>query len=150
MISWQSTLQTLPKTFHPGIIWEGSDKSCTYALHRDVAKWPIRPKAGADITIEQMGELSGNIEMKAGKAFHKLYITDDEGKLDFEGVGEKDGKSFIVKLRVYNPGLQSKLLGFINLVKNDNLVFIVPDCNSGLFLLGDELRPAILDSMDGS
>ena len=26
-----------------------------YALHRDVAKWPIRPKAGADITIEQMG-----------------------------------------------------------------------------------------------
>ena len=28
-----------------------------YALHRDVAKWPIRPKAGADITIEQMGEL---------------------------------------------------------------------------------------------
>ena len=38
-----------------------------YALHRDVAKWPIRPKAGADITIEQMGELSGNIEMKAGR-----------------------------------------------------------------------------------
>ena len=48
---------------------------------------------------------------------NSFYITDDEGKLDFEGVGEKDGKSFIMKLRIYNPGLQSKLLGFINLAK---------------------------------
>ena len=76
-----------------------------YALHRDVAKWPIRPKAGADITIEQMGELSGNIEMKAGKAFHKLYITDDEGKLDFEGVGEKDGEKFYCKTESLQPGI---------------------------------------------
>lgn len=103
MISWQSTLQTLPKTFHPGIIWEGSDKSCTMPFI-GCSEWPIRPKAGADITIEQMGELSGNIEMKAGKAFHKLYITDDEGKLDFEGVGEKDGKVYC-KTESLQPGI---------------------------------------------
>lgn len=119
-----------------------------YALHRDVATWPTRPNP-TGTTLEQMGELSGNVVMKAGKAFRKFYVTDDEGKLDFEGVGEKDGKSFVLKLRIYSPGLTCKVMGLLNLVKNDSLVFIVPDNNGNYFLLGDELRPATLDSIDG-
>ena len=79
---------------------------------------------------------------------YSFYITDDEGKLDFESVGEKDGKSFSEKLRIYNPGLQSKLLGFVNIAKNENLVFLVPDCNDNYFLMGDILRGATLDSIE--
>lgn len=117
-----------------------------YALHKDVASWPVRPKPTA--TLEQMGELSGNVVMKAGKAFRKFYVTDDEGKLDFEGVGEKDGKSFVLKLRMYSPGLTGKVMGLLNLIKNESLVFIVPDNNGNHFVLGDELRPATLDSIE--
>ena len=87
--------------------------------------------------------------MKVGKKMNSFYITDDEGELDLEGVGEKDGKSFIMKLRIYNPGLQSKLLGLKKKKKNENLVFIAPDNNGNNFLLGDALRGAILDSIDG-
>lgn len=118
-----------------------------YALHKDVASWPVRPKPTGS-TLEQMGELSGNVVMKAGKAFRKFYVTDDEGKLDFEGVGEKDGKSFVLKLRMYSPGLTGKVMGLLNLIKNESLVFIVPDNNGNHFLLGDELRPAALDSIE--
>ena len=121
-----------------------------FALQSDVLSWPTPPTTDTEnITMEKMGALVGDIKMKVGKKMNSFYITDDEGKLDFEGVGEKDGKSFIMKLRIYNPGLQSKLLGFINLAKNENLVFIAPDNNGNNFLIGDALRGAILDSIDG-
>ena len=121
-----------------------------FALQSDVLSWPTPPTTDTEnITMEKMGALVGDIKMKVGKKMNSFYITDDEGKLDFEGVGEKDWKSFIMKLSIYNPGLQSKLLGFINLAKNENLVFIAPDNNGNNFLLGDALRGAILDSIDG-
>lgn len=123
-----------------------------FAPYADVLTWPERPALtgeNAATTLEKMGELIGDLKMKQGKKMYSFYITDDEGKLDFEGVGEKDGKSFVAKLRLYNPGLQSKILGFLNLTKNDNLVFIAPDNNGNYFLLGDSQRPATLDSTDG-
>lgn len=121
-----------------------------YAKHEDVLSWPTPPTVDTEgVTLEKMGELVGDLKMKAGKKMYSLYITDDEGKLDIEGVGEKDGKSYIMKLRVYQPGLQSKMLGLINLAKNENLVFIAPDNNGNQFLLGDAQRSATLDSIDG-
>lgn len=120
-----------------------------YAKHSDVLSFPTIPSASGQTTLEKMGELIGDLQMKSNKTLHRLYVTDDEGKLDFESVGEKDGKSFVMKLRIYQPGLQCKLLGFINLAKNDSLVFIVPDNNGNFFLLGDTSRAACLDSIDG-
>ncbi|WP_455968502.1 hypothetical protein [Butyricimonas virosa] len=120
-----------------------------FCLHADVLTFPTEPKmSDKDITLEKMGELVGDITLKEGKKMYSFYITDDEGKLDFESVGEKDGKSFSEKLRIYNPGLQSKLLGFVNIAKNENLVFLVPDCNDNYFLMGDILRGATLDSIE--
>ena len=121
-----------------------------FARHEDVLSWPEIPSADTEgVTLEKMGELVGDLKMKTGKKMLSLYITDDEGKLDIEGVGEKDGKSYVMKLRVYQPGLQSKLLGLVNLAKNETLVFIAPDNNGNYFLLGDALRAATLDSIDG-
>lgn len=121
-----------------------------YAKYEDVLSWPERPSFDTEgVTLEKMGELTGALKMKSGKKMYSLYITDDEGKLDIEGVGEKDGKSYVMKLRVYQPGLQSKLLGLVNLSKNENLVFIAPDNNGNKFLLGDALRAATMDSIDG-
>ena len=120
-----------------------------FCLHTDVLTFPTEPKmSDEDITLEKMGELVGDLTLKEGKKMHSFYITDDEGKLDFESVGEKDGKSFSEKLRIYNPGLQSKLLGFVNIAKNESLVFLVPDCNDNYFLMGDTLRGATLDSIE--
>ena len=36
----------------------------------------------------------------------------------------------------------------MNIAKNENLVFLVPDCNDNYFLMGDILRGATLDSIE--
>lgn len=121
-----------------------------YGLHADVATWPTKPAANV-ASLEDLGKLTGQLTMKPGKRMFPLYVTDDTGELKFESVGELDGKSFVVKLTVFNPGLKAKLLGFMNAVKNDNLVFVVPDNNGGQFIMGDALRPAIFTgSPDGA
>lgn len=89
--------------------------------------------------------------MKPGKRMFKIYITDDTGEFNIESVGEVDGKSFVCHLNFFTPGLQTKILGFINAAKNDNLVFIVTDAEGQQYLMGDAMRPAVFQgSPDGS
>lgn len=111
-----------------------------YGAWADVESWPTVPSNPA--TIEENGTLTGNLTMKAGKQLFEMYITDDTGEFEIEPVGEKDGKSFVAHLRLFNPGLKKKLLGFINWAKNENLVFIVKDNDGQYYLMGDETRPA--------
>jgi len=116
-----------------------------FGLYSDVAAWPTKP-TGTAATLEALGKLTGDIVMKPGKRMFEMYVTDDTGEFKIETVGELDGKSFVMHLSVFNPGLKPKLLGLLNSVKNDNLVFIVPDNNGQKYLMGDALRPAIFTS----
>jgi hypothetical protein len=120
-----------------------------YCAWDDVLTFPTKPTAPA--TIEENGTLTGNIVMKTGKQLFEIYITDDTGEFEIEPVGEVDGKSFVTHLRLYNPGLKKKILGFINWAKNENLVFIVKDNDGQYYLMGDDTRAAIYQGApDGS
>ena len=121
----------------------GISQTVYYGLHSDVDTWPTKPSNPT--SLEQLGALVGNIVLKPGKKANKLYITDDTGELQIEPVGEKDGKSFVMHLTLFHPGLSEKVLGFINKSKNENLYFIVPDNNGAMFLMGDALRPATFE-----
>lgn len=122
----------------------GISQTVYFGLHADVDAWPTKP--GENVaTLEELGALTGNVTMKDGKRMFSMYITDDTGEFQIEPVGEKDGKSFVLHLRLFHPGLKEKILGFINAVKNENMVFIVPDNNGQMFLMGDELRPATFE-----
>ena len=57
--------------------------------------------------------------------------------------GEVDGKSFVLHLNFFHPGMQRTILGFINAAKNDNLVFVVTDSEGQQYVMGDEMRPAV-------
>lgn len=111
-----------------------------FGYHKDVATWPTKP--AAPLTIEANGVLTGDLLMAEGKRMFEMYFTDDMGELKIEPVGESDGKSFIMRLTIFHPGLRARILGFINAAKNENLVFVVPDNNGEKFILGDALRPA--------
>jgi hypothetical protein len=114
----------------------------------DVHAWPTKPSAPA--TPEANGVLTGDIAMKAGKRMFEMYITDDTGEFNIETVGEVDGKSYVEHLLLFHPGLQKTLLGFMNSIKNDNLFFVVTDAEGQMYLMGDQLRPAIFaGSPDG-
>lgn len=127
----------------------GTAQEIYFGFHADVLTWPTVPVSPA--TPEENGILTGTIVMKPGKNLFKLYITDDTGEFNIESVGPVDGKSFVEHLNFFHPGLQKKILGFINAAKNDNLVFIVPDAEGQKYLMGDALRAAIYQGApDGS
>ena len=112
-----------------------------FGYHADVAAFPAKPTA--PITLEAAATLTGDLVMKAGKRMFEMYITDDTGEFKIESVGESDGKSFLNTLSVFHPGLQKKVLGFMNAAKNENLVFIVVDSDGQKYLMGDAVRPAV-------
>ena len=120
-----------------------------YGLHKDVLTWPTKPVAA--LTLEAAGALTGAVAMKPGKRMFSIDITDDTGELKNELVGSVDGHSFVQHLSFFTPGLQKKILGFMNSVANADMVFIAPDNNGVYFLLGDEKRAAtLLSSPDES
>ena len=120
-----------------------------FGFWADVETWPSKPSSPA--TIEENAALTGEIVMKAGKRMFSMYITDDTGEFQIESVGEVDGKSYVLHLNLFHPGLQKKILDFINAIKNDNLFFVVTDAEGQKYLMGDELRPAIFNgSPDGN
>lgn len=121
----------------------GIAQTVYYGAWADVESWPTVPSSPA--TIEDNGTLTGNLVMKTGKQLFEMYITDDTGEFEIESVGERDGKSFVTHLRLFNPGLKKKLLGFINWAKNENMVFIVKDNDGQYYLMGDETRPATFE-----
>ncbi len=112
-----------------------------FGLYADVLTWPTEPSNA--ISLEALGKLTGDIAMKPGKCLFEMYVTDDSGEFKIEPVGELDGHSYVMHLTVFNPGLKAKLLGFLNAIKNENLVFIVPDNNDQMFLMGDVKRAAV-------
>jgi hypothetical protein len=142
-------LTDILKDLRDGENMGGLPQKVYFGFHADVAAWPAKP--AAPINPEEQAVLTGDITMKEGKRLFELYITDDTGELKMEPVGELDGKSFIMRLTLFHPGLSAKVLGFINAAKNENLVFIVPDNNGNQSIMGDALRPATFSgSPDGA
>lgn len=120
-----------------------------FGYHADVATFPTKP--ATPTTLETASVLTGDLIMKAGKRLFEMYLTDDTGEFKIEPVGESDGKSFLETLTLFHPGLQKRILGFINAAKNDNLVLVVIDSDGQKYLMGDKLRPAVFSgSPDGA
>jgi hypothetical protein len=130
-------LKNLPNGENMG----GLTQKVYFGYHADVSAFPTKP--AAPTTLEESATLTGDLVMKAGKRLFEMYLTDDTGEFKIEPVGEVDGKSFVTHLSLFHPGIQKKVLGFMNAAKNDNLVFIVVDSDGQKYLMGDAQRPAI-------
>ena len=115
-----------------------------FGYHADVATFPAKPVA--PVTLETASVLTGDLVMKSGKKLFEMYLTDDTGEFKIESVGETDGKSYVEHLTLFHPGMQKKILGFINAAKNENLVFVVADSDGQMYLMGDKMRPALFAS----
>jgi hypothetical protein len=134
-------LEAIDKALENGSNMGGIAQYIYIAYHADILTWPTEPTAPANVTA--LGKLTGEVICKAGKRFFPMYLTDDTGEFKIESVGEVDGKSFVMKLSVFHPGLHDKILGFMNATKNENLAIIVVDNEGQQFLMGSPLRPAI-------
>lgn len=137
MIDFTDIDKNLPNGENMG----GITQEVYFGYHADVAAFPTKPVTPT--TLETAAALTGDLIMKAGKRMFKLYLTDDTGEFKIEAVGESDGHSFVEHLTLFHPGLQKKILGFINAAKNENLVFVVIDSDGQKYVMGDALRPAV-------
>jgi len=137
MIDFTDINKNLPNGENMG----GLVQKVYFGYHADVATFPTKPEA--PLTLEANASLTGDLIMKTGKRLFEMYMTDDTGEFKIDSVGEVDGKSFVEHLTLFHPGLQNKILGFINTAKNQNLVFIVVDSDGQMYLMGDELRCAV-------
>ena len=108
----------------------------------DVLQWPDIVEAPA--TLEDLGQVVGDIIMKDGKSCFTMYGTENTGLLSINLVGETDGISQECTLSLMHPGLRKKLLGFLRNVKNDDLFFLPQDAEGQFYLFGDKFRPAKL------
>jgi hypothetical protein len=127
----------------------GIKQKIYFGLWDDVETWPTKPVN--PLTPEDNAVLTGSVVMKAGKRMFEMYITDDTGEFKIEPVGEVDGKSFVEHLSFFHPGLQKSMVGFVNIAKNNDLFFIPTDAEGQMYLMGDEMRPAVYQGApDGS
>ena len=137
MIEFTDINKNLPNGQNMG----GVQQAIYFGYHADVETFPAKPVN--PVTLEANATLTGNLVMKTGKRMFRLYITDDTGEFNVESVGEVDGKSFVLHLSFFHPGMQKTILGFINAAKNDNLIFVVTDSEGQQYVMGDEMRPAV-------
>jgi len=119
-----------------------------FGLWEDVESFPTEPTSPA--TLAAAAALTGDITMKAGKRMFEFYTTEETAKLDFNPIGEEGGKGVEMALTIHAPGLSTKLLGFMNATRNEDLVLIVEDNEGQKYLMGNELRSAKLKSADGA
>ncbi|GAB4042216.1 hypothetical protein [Spirosoma litoris] len=74
--------------------------------------------------------------MKTGKKFITIYCTIDTSELEQALNGDIDGISFKPTFKFFYPGSAKSLIAFINRVKNDKLVIIVPLSDGTMMQLG--------------
>lgn len=139
--------QDITKNLPNGDNMGGISQKIYIGKYSDVLTWPTAPSSPA--TLEANGAWTGDLVMTTGTRLFEMYVTDDKGGLNYELVGEMDGKSFKQTLKVSHPGLQAKILGFVNAIKNDNVVVIVVDADGEKWLMGDSLRPCTIATGNG-
>ncbi|MNH19739.1 hypothetical protein D3C79_794850 [compost metagenome] len=96
--------------------------------------------------MEDLVTIATAIVMKPTKAFRTLYCTVDKNGVKSEAVGERDGKSFKVTLKFTHPTNRAEILAFQRLTANRNMVFLVPETDGNVRIVGSKEFPAKLNS----
>ena len=121
-----------------------------FAKASDIATWPTVKTKALATTVEELMNYSGNFTMNSGKKFFTGYLTWGTGELKWSAQGPVDSKSFKHSFEFSRPGCNANSLALLDLVKNDNLVFIVLDKDGNKRVLGSEFLSAKLERAEGT
>lgn len=97
----------------------------------DIETLPALSAAGSLTTATD-----ADITCKTGKKFYRIYHTAETGKVDYNTVGEIDGKSKQNVLTFFYPGDDDILAAQERLLQNSPGVYICKDTKGNLRLLG--------------
>ena len=91
-----------------------------------------------------------DVELISGKEWNVIECLVDENELKVKLQGNLGRKRIKPSLEVYILGLKAKILGFLEILKNEDLVFMI-ETNDGISILfGTLINPAKIEAADGS
>ncbi|WP_151087374.1 hypothetical protein [Hymenobacter baengnokdamensis] len=99
-------------------------------------------------TFADLVTITADIVVK--KPLSSIYVTLEDGELKHSGQGETDSMSFKNELEFAHPGTKPEQLGFAQWCKNSNLIFLVPEVDGQIRVLGTRGYPAKLATAPGS
>ena len=121
-----------------------------YAYAEDIETWPTYFSKDSATTPEQLMNYADNFIMKSGKQFFEGYLTWGTGELKWDAQGPTDGKSFKHTFEFSRPSADAKILAFVDLIKNGNLVVICRDKDGNYRVIGSEFLAAKFDTDAGT
>lgn len=127
-----------------------------YAFHSDFdvisdPKELCGESADAAATLEELATISDTPghTLKAGKKFNTLDIVLETGEVTTTQIGEKKRRLFQNQIMGQVAGSGAKLLGFMRLIKNKDLIVLVEEVGSGnIRQFGSKRLPAWIEAQE--
>lgn len=95
-------------------------------------------------THAQMVTISTAHVMKTGQKFEKVYCIRNKGEIEAKGVGGIKMRATESELKIFVPGTKAELKGWLENVKNRDLLILVPGRDGEIHQLGTGDLPASL------
>lgn len=141
-------------TTTPDILWANGDDNmgglrtiAYYAFHDDLVSHPAPVSRSAANNVAQLALITQGPTFKPGKGWKKFYTTEDTGMVESTLQGEKDGRSFINKIKLHHPGGRANLMGTLRYMVNAGMYFIGVDAEGAPRLVGSEHWPAKMETL---
>jgi hypothetical protein len=135
------------------ILWDdGADNmgglrtEAYYCFHSEVETHAAPTARSAATTLQQLSICATDHTFHTGKGWKKIYTTEDTGMVESAVQGEKDGKSFMNKIKLHFPGSGARIQGLIRYGVNAGWYAIGADAEGLKRLVGTQYWPAKLDT----
>ena len=95
---------------------------------------------GNDATkLEDVAVIKSNFVLAEGVKFVKIDLVEGESEPTCENQGNEGAKSFLNKVAFVLPGTQKKVTGLISKLNNDDVVFLYPQRDGAIRVIGNEM-----------
>lgn len=99
------------------------------------------PKVQGDAAtkIEDYAVIKDNFVLAEGAKFVKIDLVDGESEPSCNNQGNEGAKSFLNKVEFVLPGTQKKVSGTISKMNNDDVIFLYPQRDGAIRVIGNEM-----------
>ena len=121
------------------VVLPGIRKKAYYIPKRDIAAWPVLPKASASgSTMASLPVYTGNFTLAADKTWLPLMTLDARNNVRTEATGEKPSRLNNNQATLVHPGTAEEAAGFAMQANNDDMVYLVQGRDGKFRVIGNE------------
>lgn len=105
------------------------------------------PKVQGDAAtkLEDVVVIKDSFVLAEGAKFVKIDLVEGESEPTCENQGNEGAKSFLNKVAFVLPGTQKKVTGLIAKLNNDDVIFLYPQRDGALRLIGNEMFRVLVE-----